>query len=90
MYTIILLIRVPENSERTVVQWIQVLSVRHSGYLIVVPLEEASLHCWMEAREDLVLADTVDIGRVRVRTRVTRVGRTAHMVVTVFGHLGNK
>lgn len=64
MHTIILLISMPENSERTMIQWVQVLSIRHSRDLIVVPLQETGLHCWMEAREYFVLAYPVDIWRV--------------------------
>lgn len=87
MNTIVLFIRVPEYSERAVVQRVQVLCVRDARYGVIVPLEEACLHGGVEAGEHLVLADPVDVWRVGVRTRrVTSVRRT-HVVVAVLCHL---
>lgn len=86
MHTIILLIGMSEYSEGAVIQRVQILGVRHSGDLIIVPLEEAGLHGRVEAGEHFVLADAVDERRVRVGTPVPRVGRV-YVVVAVFGHL---
>lgn len=67
------LICVTEYSERTVVERVEVLSIRDSGYLVVVPFKEASFYSGLEAGENLVLADAVDIGRMRVGSRMARV-----------------
>lgn len=69
MYTIILLIRVPEYGERAMIERIQVLRVRNTGYLIVVPFEEARLHGWVESREHFVVTYPVDIRSMCVRSR---------------------
>lgn len=87
MYTIVLFIRMSEYSEWAVVQRVQILSVCDSRDRIVVPLEEASLHSGVEAGENLVLADSIDVGRMGMSARrVSRV-RRAYMVVAVLCHL---
>lgn len=83
----VILIRVTEYGERTVVERVKVLSIRDSGYLVVVPFKEAGFYSGLEAGEHLVLADAVDIGRVRVRSRMARVRWRVDVVAAVLRHL---
>lgn len=71
-----ILIIMSENGERTVIQWIQILSIRYTRDLIVVPFQEAGLHSGVEPGEYFRLAYPIDVRRMRERrpTRVARVG----------------
>lgn len=61
-----LLIGVAENSERTMIQGIQVFRVGHSGNWVIIPLEETGLHGRSESGKDFVLADPIDVRGMRM------------------------
>lgn len=88
----IVFLQMPEDCERAVIQWIQILGVRYSGYRVIIPLQETSLHGGVEAGKHFVLTDAVYVGRVSVcARRVACVRRACRYVVllcvTVFSHL---